>query len=553
MLNNPLVSRELIGLLRTRRSMAMLVGVAVVCSVLIIARWPSDGVVDLSGARSRDVFRVISYALLASVALLVPVFPSTAVVQEKQRGTLALLLNSPLSPMKIYFGKLSAVLGLGLLLLCCTLPAVAACYTLGGVSLTSELVPLYVVLALSGVLYATWGLLVSTVATTTDGAVRGTFGGVLVLFLLILVPHYFLQGTELPGASAVAVLRSVSPVPAVMEIVGQASVGEVGLAALDAQFPRFLLFGGVLSLVFAGMTVTRLNSALLDQARSQGRITDDQGTGTKVARRLFFLIDPQRRKGGILPLVNPVMVKEFRSRQFGRMHWLLRLIAGCSLVSLGLAFAATLGSEEWGVEKIGAILVSMQMALVVLFTPALASGLISSEIESGGWELLRTTPLSASRIVRGKLLSVVWTLVLLLLASLPGYGVMIWIKPVLKDQILQVMTCIVLGAVFSIMLSATVSSFFSRTAPATVAAYSLILFLWAGSLLVWLGRDAPFGFTVVQTVLQINPMAAALSVMGTPGFAVYNLTPSNWWLMGGGSIALLFGLTARTWWLTRPE
>jgi hypothetical protein len=292
---------------------------------------------------------------------------------------------------------------------------------------------------------------------------------------------------------------------------------------------------------------------LLAQASAQGKITDDRSPGVKVARRLMFLIDPQRRKAGIHPLVNPVMVKEFRSRQFGRMHWLLRLVAGCALASLGLAFAATLGSEEWGVERIGAILVSMQMALVVLFTPALASGLISSERESGGWELLRMTPLSAGRIVRGKLLSVVWTLLLLLIASLPGYGVMIWIKPVLQAQILQVMVCLVLGAVFSILLSATVSTFFKRTAPATVAAYSLILALWAGSLLIWLGRDAPFGFNFVQTSLLINPMATALSVMGTSGFETYNLTPANWWLMGGGSVILLVLLTARTWWLTRPE
>lgn len=553
MLNNPIIRRELVGLLRTRRSAAMLIGVAVVFALLIVARWPSDGMVDLSGARSRELFRAFSYALLVAVALFVPVFPSTAVVLEKQSGTLALLLNSPLSAGAIYLGKLSAVLGFALLMLCCTLPATAACYTLGGVSLSAEIVPLYVILIVTCLLYATWALLVSTIATTTDGAVRGAFGGVLVMFVLILVPHYFLQGTGMPGASTVAVLRSISPVPAVMEVVGQGSVGEVGLTNPDAQVPRFLLFGSVLSLVFAGMTLGRLNSTLLDLARAQGKITDDRSTGVKVARRLMFLIDPQRRKAGINPLVNPVMVKEFRSRQFGRMHWLLRLIAGCALVSLGLSFAATLGSEEWGVEKIGAILVSMQMALVVLFTPALASGLISSELESGSWELLRMTPLSAGRIVRGKLLSVVWTLSLLLIASLPGYGVMIWIKPVLREQILQVMLCLSLGAVFSILLSATVSSFFTRTAPATVAAYSLLLTLWAGSLLIWLGRDAPFGFHLVQTALLINPMAAALNVMGTQGFAVYDLTPANWWLMGGGSAVLLVVLTARTRWLTRPE
>lgn len=553
MVNNPLIRRELVGLLRTRRAIAMLAAVAVTFSLLIIARWPSDGITDLTGTRSRVVFRVFAYGLMGIVALLVPVFPATAVVIEKRRGTLALLLNSPLSSFSIYVGKMSAVLGFALLLLFSTLPATAACFTLGGVSLKSEIVPLYGMLGLAAVQYATWALFVSTVAATTDGAVRGTYGGVLFMFLLVLIPHYFLQGMEGDLATAAGYLRCLSPVPGVMEVVGHADVASQGLISREDPISRYLLFGSASCVVFAFLTLRRLNWTIFDQSRSQGTITDDRRTSARLLRRLVFLIDPQRRKAGISVLTNPVMVKEFRCRQFGRLHWLLRLISGCALISLGLAFAATLGSEEWGVETIGGIIVSMQVALVVLFTPALASGLISGERESGGWELLRTTPLSAGRIVRGKLISVIFTLALLLMASLPGYGVMIWIKPVLREQIGQVMVCLCIGSLFCVLLSAAVSSFFERTAPATVASYSLLLFLWAGSLLIWLGRDAPFGFTTVQAALSINPMAAALSVIETPGFETYNLIPLNWWLTGGASAFLLIVLLVRTWWLTRPE
>ena len=553
MLNNPVIARELLGLLRTRRSIAILAAVAVAFSLLIIARWPSDGVVDLSGATSRDVFRVFAYSLTAAVALLVPVFPSTSIVQEKQTGTLALLLNSPMGPVAIYCGKLIAALGFVLLLLSATVPATVACFTLGGVALLDEMLPLYLVLAVTSVLFTTWSLLVSTVAMTTDGAVRGTFGGVLAMFLLVLLPHYFLDGSESSLAGIAAILRNVSPVPAIMDVVGHADVGSRQLVSQNSGVATFTLFGGILSLIFAGMTVGRLNQSLLDRARSQGNVTDDRGTGVRIFRRLMFLIDPQRRKSGIGPLTNPVMVKEFRSRQFGRLHWLLRIVGGCAIVSLGLAFAATLGSEEWGVETIGAIIVSMQAALIVLFTPSLASGLISSERESGSWELLRMTPLSASLIVRGKLLSVIWTLLILLMASLPGYGVMIWIKPILEEQIIQVLISLATGALFAMLLSAMVSSFFVRTAPATVASYSILLFLWAGGLLVWLGRDAPFGYSAVQTALSINPMAAALSVIGTPGFESYNLIPVNWWVTGVGSGLLLIVLLIQTWRLTKPE
>ena len=113
------------------------------------------------------------------------------------------------------------------------------------------------------------------------------------------------------------------------------------------------------------------------------------------------------------------MVKEFRTRRFGRFHWLLRLIAICAVTSLLLTFAATTGTMDWGVKTIGGLMVLLQVILVVLITPSLAAGLVSNERETGGWEILRMTPMSGFKIVRGKLLSVAWTLVLVLLQRFP--------------------------------------------------------------------------------------------------------------------------------------
>lgn len=270
-------------------------------------------------------------------------------------------------------------------------------------------------------------------------------------------------------------------------------------------------------------------------------------------RRLFFIVDPQRRKSEIGPLTNPVMMKEFRSRQFGRLHWLLRLIAGCALLSLALTCATALGSADWGVETIGGIIVVMQIALIVLLTPGLAGGLISGEHESGSWKLLRMTPLSAGVILRGKLLSVTWTMLLILCATLPGYLVMIWINPLVSEQVRQVVICLVFTAVFSILLSVTVSSFFRRSAPATTTAYVLLLFVCVGTLLFWLGRDAPFGHSMVNAMLRLNPLAAALSVIKTPGFTDYELVPANWWILGGASFVLLLTLIIRVRLLLKPD
>ena len=195
MIDNPLIQRELIGLLRTRRALVMLTGLAFAFALLVVLRWPSDGVVDYSGKQSRAVFRVFALTLTTAVTLLVPVFQATSIVVEKRKGTLALLLNSALTPFSIYICKLLAVLGFVVLLLLVTLPAMAACNALGGVAVRDHIVPLYAVLAIASVQFATWGLLVSARSDSTDGAVRGTFGGVLVMAVLVLVPDQFLHGT----------------------------------------------------------------------------------------------------------------------------------------------------------------------------------------------------------------------------------------------------------------------------------------------------------------------------------------------------------------------
>src|SRR5205807_7035514 len=229
-----------------------------------------------------------------------------------------------------------------------------------------------------------------------------------------------------------------------------------------------------------------------------------------------FLVDPQRRSGSISLWVNPVMAKEFRSRRFGRSHWMLRLLAVSAILSLGLSVLALTGALGWGIEEVGGALVLLQVALLILFAPSLAAGLVSAERESGTWQLLRMTPLSPGTILRGKLLSVAWPLLLLLCATLPGYVVMMMIKPELLPQVRRVVICLLLTAVFAVLLSAAVSTLFRSTAAATTASYLILLGICGGPFLVWLGQDAPFGRPTVERVLTISPVAAALQASDTP-------------------------------------
>ena len=348
-------------------------------------------------------------------------------------------------------------------------------------------------------------------------------------------------------------MRCASPFASLMSLTGSGDVGAVGLISASNVPGRFVVVSLVLTAIYSAWAVSRLNHTIFDQARDQGTISDDQSFGTQLARRLVFLVDPQRRSRAIGPFINPVMVKEFRCRRFGRLHWLLRLIAICAVMSLGLTYATVTGTVDWGVDTIGGIMVLMQVALLVLITPSLASGLISTERESGGWPLLQMTSMSVLRILWGKLLSVLLTLLLVLCATLPGYLVMVYIEPGLKLQVERVVICLAATAGFAMLLSAAIGSLFRRTAPATAASYAALLAVCGAPLLVWLGRDAPFGHDTVERALLINPVAAALSVIRLSGFRDYQLIPGNWWFLGIGSVVCLLVLVIQTRRISRPQ
>lgn len=556
-MKNPIVQREVIGFLRSWWAPALQVIPAIVLSTLILARWPSDAQVSIDGsqipAQSRQVFQLFGYGSLILVMLLVPIFPATTLVRERKQGTLSLLLNSPMTSWSIFGGKLLGCLCCVVLPLLMSLPAAAACYAMTGLDI-AHLGWLYLILVMATIQYTTMALLISCMAPTTDAALRMTFAIILLIAIGCLAPYQLLQSQDpqswlFIGSSWI---RSLSPIPAVMEILGHRDLTAQGRVTQLGEPGRFAVLAALSAFFCVVQTMLRLKQTMFDRPRPQGVITQDRSHGQQWLRRMVFLIDPQRRSSAIGNWTNPVLVKEFRSRRFGRSQWMVRLIWMSAMVSLLLTLMVTTGTLTWGVEYIGGMMVVLQVALVLVLTPSLAAGLISSEREGGGWILLMMTPLSATSILIGKLLSVAATVLIVLMATLPGYIVMMVIKPVLQQQVLYVLLSLLLTAVFAVSLSAAVSSFFRRTASATIVCYGLLALVLVMPMLFWFGRGAPFGHSVVSIALLFSPIAAALHTMEVPGFLHYELLPWNWWIVALGSLCCLVTLLVQTWRITRP-
>jgi hypothetical protein len=142
---------------------------------------------------------------------------------------------------------------------------------------------------------------------------------------------------------------------------------------------------------------------------------------------------------------------------------------------------------------------------------------------------------------------------LVLTATVPGYLVMMtFIKPDMLEQVNTVMICLALTAVYTLSISAVVGSLFRNTAVATTSAYVIVMAVFLIPMLVWLGRDAPFGHDTVQFALMINPVGAALSAIGAPEFSSYNLLPAAWWVAGAVSSFMFLVFGVQVWRLTRP-
>ncbi len=388
--SNPILRRELLSRLRSWKTLAALLTVAGVSSGLVLLRWPTDDAIDVVSQGAMLVFRPLAFALSLAVMMLVPAFPATSLVTERRSGTLALLLNSPASPLSIYWGKLASNVLLALVLLTASLPAVAACMAMGGISLADHILPLAILMFAMVVQYSAVGLWVSLRSSSSDASLRWTYVVILALAVLSMGPLVWIGNLSGTWATVAQWLTALSPISALQQITGsQAATAGLGMST---GLIEFIVASAVVTLGLAVLTVRQLDPLLLDRAQPVGKIVGHGGQSSSLLRRLNYLVDPQQRSASIPWWLNPVMVKEFRTRKFGRLHWLLRLVALCAIISLLLTVFAATGTITWGVEKIAGPLVLMQLALMLLVGPSLGANLLASEVESGGWQLLRATP-----------------------------------------------------------------------------------------------------------------------------------------------------------------
>lgn len=199
---------------------------------------------------------------------------------------------------------------------------------------------------------------------------------------------------------------------------------------------------------------------------------------------------PVKRRRWLRRESNPLLVKELRGRMRGARAFVVLtvylLLLSCFTSIIYYAYVANTSGPGGGTEMaylgktIFASVVIIEIFMVTFITPAFTAGAISGERERKTYELLRTTLLSARKLVFGKLASALTYMFLLILAAVPLESLAFVLGGVVAEELAVALVILLVTALAFAAIGLFFSSFLNTTLSATVLAYIVSLMLTIG-------------------------------------------------------------------------
>ncbi|MCC9603645.1 ABC transporter permease subunit [Stieleria sp. JC731] len=451
-LENPVLQRELLVNLRTKRAFVLLGLYQLLLATVVIAAWPNDQRLDLtstppSATKLVNLFFLGQYVI---ASLMAPSFAAGTIAGEKERKTYEMLLASPLRPGAVVLGKMVASLThLGMLIIG-SLPIIVLCLPLGGVHV-------YEVLA------AYFGLIVSVVL----------FGAIGVL-----CSSYF------PRTSSALVVSYLAILPLVIgACVFWASLGDDGYLRLRIATVVFPAFGLTAVILMGSAAAGRM--LYPPDVGSEGKEVIDLEKEAEEAVGLVIqpdqfpdrLFAPPKKDEMMADGANPVYDKELHSEIFSQGTLMLRLVIQISILLAIPMMGYFLFFQQHQAPWFCVYVIVFNM----LVGPSFLAGSITSERERQTLDLLLTTPLSPVQILWGKF-------IVRFRISLVLTGFLLW--PLLLGAALNTAfwsNLISVGLMFLIVgvvclvncvVALTCSMFARKTSIALLTTYAVLLLLY---------------------------------------------------------------------------
>jgi ABC-type transport system involved in multi-copper enzyme maturation permease subunit len=369
---------------------------------------------------AEDLVRLLLFQQLLVLVLVAPAYTAGAITQEKERGTLQLLLTAGSGTADIVCGKFLARLGEPVLLMLTGVPLI--CFYIGLrecdwlAALTLGVLPLGPLLGLGAV-----GVLASVWTRTTREAMLAVYALGLLAALAV-----WTAGGPLRGLDPLYVLDAAWGEPrervVLYEDAYTAQTRELvvtyheapDLRELATRLLWSLLAWGILAAACLAVAVWRLRPAYLRQLEAPGRGRQGAPVGWRPAMGDDPLHWKERHVEGLAPLA--VL------RRVPAGLALAALVAGTIVLGAVLLWVhrpsyisfdralELLGSERWASRSRDPVIA--ELVLVVMFLALVLTGVrgataISGERERQTWDGLLLTTLTSQELVEGKLRGIV--------------------------------------------------------------------------------------------------------------------------------------------------
>ncbi|MCO8120966.1 ABC transporter permease [Stieleria sp. TO1_6] len=449
---NPVLQRELLVNLRTKRAFVLLAVYQLLLATVVVTAWPSDQRLDLtsnppSATKLVNLFFLGQYVI---ASLMAPSFAAGTIAGEKERKTYEMLLASPLRPGAIVLGKVVASLTHIGMLIIGSLPIIVLCLPLGGVSVY-EVLAAYLGLIISVVLFGAIGVMCSSYFPRTSSA--------LVVSYLAILPLV---------------------IGACMFWASMASDGDLRLKIATIVFPAF----GLTAVILMGAAAAGRMLYPPDVGSEGKEVIDlereaEDAVGLVIQPDQFpdRLFAPPKKNELMADGTNPVYDKELHSEIFSQGTLMLRLVIQISILLAIPMMGVFLFFQQQHAPWFGVYVIVFNM----LVGPSFLASSITNERERQTLDLLLTTPLSPRQILWGKF--VVRFRITLVLTSFLLWPLILGagLNPSLWSNwptVLGMFAIVITVCLVNCVIALTCSMFCSKTSIALLTTYAVLLALY---------------------------------------------------------------------------
>lgn len=404
---NPIVLRLVAGAGRRKRDLLVRgATLGLLMLLVVLALLGQGGTLKDMAQRGAGAFTLISYAQVAAICLLTPLFMAGAIAQESNPRTWEVLLTTPLSSAQIVLGNLMGRLFFAIALLVATLPLCLVTRIFGGVR-GSGIFASFTVSLCTALLLGSVAVMLSVMRSAGKRGVFAFYAATVLTLFATAAADLALQVPVSVGSDAVHTtwITPLNPFLALRSELQSNAYQPWEFSADEAGWLRRQWLGNPLGVMSVGSLVASV--VLLGLATLRVRLVGSRAeASTGIMARLLRRVNKVGERAPRRVWHNPVAWREASLRlstpAARAARWGLFIVGVLAAVLTLVAHrTSTMGTVSARLVLVA--LVSSEAVLALLVAISASATSVSREREDGSLDILLTTPIQPGPYLAGKL------------------------------------------------------------------------------------------------------------------------------------------------------